>query len=50
MILGHVAQFVERTHLLSEFLALPDDVVGRPHVVKLLPLCLFGDEKPVDAV
>ena len=46
----HRGEVVQRAHLLGQFLALPDDFVGRPHVVDLRALGLLGLEQAIDAV
>ena len=41
---------MKRPHLVGQFLAHADDLVGRPHVVDLRPLPVFGFEQAVDAI
>ena len=48
--LRHRREIVQRAHLLGQFLAHADDLVGRPHVVDLGALGLLGLEQAIDAV
>ena len=48
--LRHRGQVLERAHLLGQFLARPNDFIGRPHVVDLFPLDALGFEEPVDPI
>ena len=46
----HRSQIPERAHLLREFLAHPDDFIGRPHIVDLRPFRALGLKQPIHPV
>ena len=46
----HRGEVLESTHLLRQFLAQPDDFVGRPHIVDLRAFLALGLKQPIHAV
>src|SRR6516162_7387434 len=46
----HRDEIFESAYLVSQLLALANHLVGRPHVVDLVPLFFFGFDQAVDAV
>ena len=48
--LCHRDEIFQRTHLLGQFLAHPDDLISRPHVVHLRAFFALHLEQPVDSV
>src|SRR3954447_19375842 len=45
-----IHEILQRANLIGQFLADPDDFVGRPHVVDLRAFLALGFEQPINAI